>query len=129
MTITIEDTLPKIVESACYDIKAELEAYLKDNEPDYCPDWSDLDHSGRMHEIIDGSVPVYTGEQKDLWYIHGDEAEELFESQFGAESKTSEGWPMSWQAAALYCLIEDRCLDWWNNNANDIFDAWEETKQ
>ena len=128
--ITVEDSLGEIVDDAIYEVKAELESYLAEEKPDTMPDWSDLDYSGRMHEIIDSAVPVYTQEQKDLWFLYGDEAEEIFESQFGAEAKVDQdGWPMGWKAAALFSLIESRVQDWWHVEAKEIFEDWLEKQE
>jgi hypothetical protein len=129
-TITVTDNLEEIVDSALEDILAELRSYLDENEPDACPDWSDLDYSGFCHETIDSAVPVYTSEQNDLWYLYGDEAEEIFESHFGAEAKADgPGWPSGWKAAALYCLIESRVMDEFQDKAEEIFDAWSESRE
>jgi hypothetical protein len=62
--------------------------------------------------------------------MYGDEAEEIFESHFGAEAKTDQpGWPSGWKAAALYCLIESRVMAEFQDKAEEIFDAWSESRE
>jgi hypothetical protein len=56
--IEIDDTLDDHIENAIEEVRDALNEYLKDNEPNDCPDISDLDYSGTIHEIVDGSVPI-----------------------------------------------------------------------
>ena len=71
-TIEINDTLDERVESAIDDVKQELLNYLEANpDTDELPCLNnDLDYSGAIHEIIDGSVPIYTHELEDNYYLH-----------------------------------------------------------
>lgn len=129
-TVEIEDTLEERVQSAIDDVKAELLRYLEDNpDTDELPDLgNDLDYSGAIHEIIDGSVPIYTKEIDDTFYLHGAECEQAFEDA-GIGSKDDKGWPMGWKPAAIYCYIEQQVHEWYHREAQDVFDEWLETKQ
>jgi hypothetical protein len=127
-TIEIEDTLEHCVDSAIEDVTTALTQYLEANpDTDETPDiGNDLDYSGRIHEIIDGSVPIYTSEINDIFYLHGDAVERAFDDA-GLGSKDDK-WPMGWKAAAIYCYIESQVNDWYHDNAEEIFTAWKEKR-
>ena len=127
--IEIEDNLDDIIQGAIDQVKTELDNFLESNpDADECPDLgNDLDYSGRIHEIIDGAVPIYTAEQKSLWYLYGDDFEQAFDDA-GIGEKEDKGWPMGWKAAAIYCYIESKVGEWWHNNAEDLFEAWKEKR-
>lgn len=124
-TIEIEDTLQERVDSAIEDVKQELLNYLEENpDTDELPCLNnDLDYSGAIHEIIDGSVPIYTKEINDIFYMHGDEVEQAFDDA-GIGSKDDKGWPMGWKPAAIYCYIESQVNEWYHRDAEDVFDEW-----
>lgn len=123
--IEIEDTLQDNVDSAIKDVKAELLSYLEQNpDTDSLPCISnDLDYSGAIHEIIDSSVPIYTKEIDDTFYLYGSEIEQAFDDA-GIGSKDDKGWPMGWKAAAIYCYIEQKVHEWYRSDAEEIFDEW-----
>lgn len=127
-TIEIEDTLQDCVDGAISEVKDALLEYLKENpDTDETPDISnDLDYSGTIHEIVDGSVPIYTQEITDIFFLHGDEVEQAFDDAGIGEKKDGDGWPMGWKAAAIYCYIEQQVHDWYRSNAEDIFTEWKE---
>ncbi len=66
-------------------------------------------------DIVDGSVPIYTQEIKDIMYLHGDDVEEAFDNA-GIGGKDGK-WPMGWQAAAIYCYIDQKVHEWYSENA------------
>lgn len=129
-TIEIEDCLQDCVDSACDSVKEALEDYLKENpDTEETPCISnDLDYSGAIHEIVDGSVPVYTREINDIFYLHGDKVEKAFDYA-GIGEKKDEGWPCGWKAAAIYCYINDKVHEWYQNNADSIFEEWKEKQE
>lgn len=120
-TIEIEDTLNDRVESAISDVRTELENYLTENTPESCPCISnDLDYSGSIHEIVDGSVPIYTKEIEDTWYLHASELEEAYENAgCGENPRENNGM------AAIYFYISEKVNDWYANNAESIFEEWQ----
>lgn len=123
--VEIVDELPEIVESVIEDVKGELETFVKDNpDVDELPELYDkLDYSGAIHEIIDGSVPVYTNDIKNIMYLHGEQCERAFDDAGIGEKKDGEGWPNGWQAAAIYCYIEQRVNEWYSEHAQEFFDT------
>lgn len=92
--VEIDDNLQEIIDSAIEDVKNELFEFLDDNpDTDETPDLNnDLDYSGRIHEIIDGAVPIYTKNQVDLWYLHGDKFEEAFDTLDLSEVRKAGRW-------------------------------------
>jgi len=124
-SIEINDTLQDRVASAIEDVKAELLEYLDSNpDTEETPDLgNDLDYSGRIHEIVDGAVPIYTKEINDIMYLHGDDVERAFDDA-GIGSKDDKGWPMGWKPAAIYCYIDQKVYEWYRNEAGEIFAEW-----
>ena len=129
-TIEIEDNLSEIVNDTTEEVKTELLNYLDENpDTDEVPDlYNDLDYSGAIHEIIDSSVPIYTSEINDLFYLYGDEFEEAFDNA-GIGDKNDANRPSGWRAAAIYCYIEQEVNNWYNENAEDIFEEWRDEQK
>ena len=124
-TVKIDDTLEENVQSAIDDVEAYLIEWLGDNaDADGAPDLGDLDYSGSIHEIIDSSTPVYYHEIDTIFYLHGSEVEAAFDDA-GFDDKTDAAWPAGWRAAAIYCYIEQAVNEWYQDNADDIFEAWQ----
>ena len=122
-SITIEDTFDDCVESACEEVRQAVIEYLDDNKDEDCaPDLhGHLNYSGRFDEIIDGAVPIYTSEIDAIWYCHKYELIESYNSQgFGDNPMDNDGM------AAIYCLISDQVIAWYESEKEDIFDTWKE---
>lgn len=128
-TIEIDDTLQDCVDSAIESVEQELRSYLEQNpDTDETPCISnDLDYSGAIHEIIDGSMPVYAKEIEDIFYLHGSDVEQAFDDA-GIGTKDDKGWPNGWKAAAIYCYIEQQVHEWYHKRAGDIFEEWKESQ-
>lgn len=124
-TIEIEDTLQERVDSAIEDVKQELLNYLEKNpDTDELPCLNnDLDYSGAIHEIVDGSVPIYTKEIEDTWYMHASELKGAYEDA-GVGDNPREHDGMS----AIYFYIQQEVNEWYRCNAQDIFDEWKEPR-
>lgn len=128
-TIEIEDTLQDCVDSAIESVKECLTDYLEQNpDTDETPDLgNDLDYNGSIHEIIDWSVPVYAAEINDIMYLHGHEVNKAFDN--AGIGTRDDSWPNCWEAAAIYCYIEQEVGQWFHHNADDIFTDWKEKKE
>ena len=126
-TVKIDDTLDEIIESLKEDMKNMVEEYLNDNpDLDEAPDlFNDLDYDGRYHELIDSSVPIYTSEINDLFYLYGNDFEDAFDNA-GIGEKDDDKWPSGWKAAAIYCYLDQEIGQWYNDNSSDLFDEWKE---
>ena len=126
-TIEINDTLDERVESACDSVKEELLSFLEANpDQDELPCLNnDLDYSGTIHEIIDGSVPIYTGELEDTWYLYSSELETALDNA-GLYSADDLGRLDNTQKiqSAYYCYLQEQVNEWYEDNAQDIFDEW-----
>ncbi len=121
--IEIDDALQDRVDSAIEDTKQLLLTFLADNpDTEDTPCLSnDLDYSGSFHEIVDGSVPIYTGEINDTWYPHGSAVEEAYENAgIGENPRENNGM------AAIYCYVEQEVAEWYHDNAEGIFEGWQE---
>jgi len=119
-TIEIEDTLDEIIESVKSDIKNLAIEWIKENSDK--PDLSNnLDYDGSVHEIIDGSVPVYIYEINNLFYLYGDEFEQAFDDA-GIGAKEDKCWPSGWKPAAIYCYIEQKINEWYNDAIDEIYE-------
>jgi hypothetical protein len=125
-TIEIEDCLQDCVDRAIEMVDGELHSHLDQNpDTDKTPDiGNDLDSSGAIHEIIDGSVPIHTAEIDAAFYLYGWEIEKAFEDA-GIGSKEDKGWPCGWKAAAIYCYINDKVAEWYGTHADEIFEEWQ----
>jgi hypothetical protein len=124
-TIEIDDTLQGRVDNAVDDLKVLLTDYLDENpDTDETPDlYNDLDYDGRFHEIVDGSVPIYTSEIEDTWYLYANDLEEAYENA-GVGNNPRENSGM----AAIYFYISEKCSDWYYDNAEDVFNEWIESQ-
>ena len=83
-TIEIDDTLQERVDGAIEEVKEMLVDYLNDNPDSFEDEDADPpcmnDDLERVHEIIDGSVPVYYHEIDTTWYLHKNKLEEAYEN-------------------------------------------------
>lgn len=119
-TIEIEDTLDDRAQGAIDEVRDALLEYLKENpDTDTLPDIGDLDDRGTIHEIVDGSVPVYTYEIKTAWFLHGPAIEEAYENA-GVGDNPMENDGM----AAIYYYIHDAVNEWYSSEAQDVFNEW-----
>jgi hypothetical protein len=124
--IEIDDTLYERVDDACDEVEELLLEYLKENpETDELPCLGeDLDYSGRVHEIVDGSVPIYTYEIESTWFLYKNELEEAYENA-GVGDNPSENNGLS----AIYFYIQQKVYEWYGQNAQAIFDEWLDSKE
>lgn len=114
----IDDTLQERVDGAIEETRELLVDYIKENKPDETPCLhNDLDYDGRFHEIIDGSVPIYTKEIDDTWYLHKRDLIEAYENA-GVGNDPTENNGMS----AIYFYIYEQVCDWYRNNADEVFE-------
>lgn len=116
-TIEINDVLPDCVTTAIEEVEWLLREFVKrtpwrDGTP--CLR-NDLDYTGRVHEIIDGAVPIYTREIEAAWFLHGDALEEAYENAgIGENPRENDG------RAAIYCYIDEKVGEWFADNAERI---------
>jgi len=125
-TIEIEDNLQERVSNAIDEVKQELLNYLGENpDTDKLPCIiNDLDYFGAIHEIVDINVPIYSSEIRTIWYLYEHQLCESYHMA-GAGDDPHENDGMS----AIYFYIHQKVCEWYNDNADDIFDEWLEAKQ
>jgi hypothetical protein len=124
-TVEIEDNLEEIVDGCIDDVKTLLFEYLDNTDTEEAPDVNDLDYSGGIHEIIDGSVPVYTHEIEGLFYLYGAEFEAAFDDA-GCGDKEDKCWPCGWKPAAIYFYIEQKVNEWYRESGDELLKEWRE---
>ena len=122
--VELDDTLEDRVESAIEDVQSLLEEWLKDNpDADEPPCLNnDLDYSGSVHEIIDGSVPIYTYEIETAWFLHSNELEQAYDDAgVGDNPRENDGM------AAIYYYIDQRVSEWYYSIQDEIQEKIDET--
>ena len=131
-TVTLTDKLPELIKSAVDEVEILLGEYWEDCDGEEFPCLNNnLDCDGRVHQIVDGTVPIYTHELDALEYFHGRSGRERLDEEFGPskEEAGKEGWPMGKFPAAVYQLIMDGVNTWYQDDAEDIWDGWDELIQ
>jgi hypothetical protein len=123
--VTIDDTLEERVQTAKDELKNLLTEYLEQNDVDDLPCLNnDIDYDGRFHEMVDSNVPIYTSEINDTWYLYKNALEKAYDDAgVGEDSLENNGM------SAIYFYIQQECNEWWNNNAQDVFDEWKEENE
>ncbi len=123
VTIELNDTLEERVESAIDSVKTELMDYLEANpDQDELPCLNnDLDYSGAIHEIVDGATPCYTKELADNYYLHDSELDQAFDNA-GCSTRDEAG--DNYIAQAHYFYIQEQVNEWYQDEAQALFDEW-----
>lgn len=118
ITIEINDSLEERVQEAISQVRDLLVDYLVDNGTESLPClYNDLDYTGRVHEIVDSCVPIYTREIEETWFLHSRDLEDAFRDHEGdADTRQNNG------TAAIYYYIESRVSKWFEENAGKIFE-------
>ena len=120
ITVTLNDTLQDCVDGAISEVETAITDWLEDN-PNFNPDTdeldlgNDLDYDGRIHEIVDGAVPIYTREIETAWFLHGGDLEEAYENAgVGRDSRDNNGM------AAIYYYISEKVSEWFYENGENV---------
>jgi len=108
------------------DMEGYLREYLEEHSDlDTLPELSgDLDYDGRVSEMVDSAVPIYTKEIEDLWYLHKNLFEEAYENA-GVGENPLENNGMT----AIFCYMFDQLYEWYDQNAETIFTEWKAQKE
>jgi hypothetical protein len=123
ITVEINDVLPDYVESCIEQFKNFILNYLESEQPDTCPEFSDLDHNGAVHEIVDGWVPIYTKQIDDIWYLHKEDLIHAYQNA-GVGDNPLENNGM----AAIYYYLHNELCGYFDHNVEEIFKDWLEKK-
>lgn len=128
-TVEIETDLNELEGSAIDEIKRSIAWLLKHNEIDETMDKYEineaLEYDGTKHEIIDGSVPVYTAELEALMFVHKRTLMEAFEEvgicTVNEVLNNPDSYPLGLEGVAVYCYIEQSVNAWIDEDLEDWF--------
>ena len=120
VTVEMEDVLPEALEALEDDIEQYVKEWYEDNPgQDEAADYNKLDYSGRIHELVDGAVPIYTHDIKCAWFLHKSELEEAYENAgVGDNPMDSDGM------AALYFWLWEKLCEHYEDNKDDWFEQY-----
>tara|TARA_R100001082_G_scaffold1017_1_gene868 strand:- start:10225 stop:10647 length:423 start_codon:yes stop_codon:yes gene_type:complete len=129
-TIKLERDLSDLVSSAIEEIKDSVTwLYLKEGSIDETMDKHDiidvLQYDGTLHEIIDGSVPVYTAELKALMFVHEWALMEAFNDAgmctVDEVLKNPDSYVLGLEGIAIYHYIDQEVSAWMEEDLEDWF--------
>ena len=128
-TIEIETDLSELVSSAIEETKRSIAWLLKENEIDETMDKYDitevLEYDGTLHEIIDGSVPVYTHQLEALFFVHKWDLMEAFNDAgictVDEVLNNPDSYTLGLEGVAIYCYIEQSVNAWIHDDLEDWF--------
>jgi len=128
-TIELETDLSDLVSSAIEEIKRSIAWLLKENEIDETMDKHDiidvLEYDGTLHEIIDGSVPVYTYQLEALFFVHKTTLMDAFEDSgictVNEVLNNPDSYTLGLEGVAVYCYIEQMVNAWIEDDLEDWF--------
>ena len=128
-TIEIETDLKDLVSSTIEEVKRSIAWLLKENEIDETMSKYDiidvLEYDGTLHEIIDGSVPVYTAQLKALMFVHEFDLMEAFENAgictVDEVLKNPDSYILGLEGVAIFCYIEQEVNEWIEADLEDWF--------
>ena len=128
-TIELETDLSDLVSSAIEEIKRSIAWLLKENEIDETMDKYSivdvLEYDGTLHEIIDGSVPVYTAELEALMFVYKRTLLDAFEDSGICTVRevisNPDSYPLGLEGVAVYCYIEQMVNAWIEDDLEDWF--------
>tara|TARA_R100000808_G_scaffold2414_1_gene9650 strand:- start:9223 stop:9675 length:453 start_codon:yes stop_codon:yes gene_type:complete len=130
--VEIENDLNELVSSAIEEIKRSIAWLVKEGEIDDSMDADDineaLDYDGTKHEIIDGSVPVYTAQLEALFFVHKWDLMEAFNDAgictVDEVLSNPDSFQLGLEGVAIFCYIEQAVNAWiW-----DDLEAWFNSK-
>ena len=128
-TIEIETDLSDLVSSTIEEVKRSIAWLLKENEIAETMSKYDiidvLEYDGTLHEIIDGSVPVYTAQLKALMFVHEFDLMEAFENAgictVDEGLKNPDSYILGLEGVAIFCYIEQEVNEWIEDDLEDWF--------
>ena len=129
--VEIETDLNELEGAAIDEIKQSIAWLLKENEIDETMDKYDiievLEYDGTLHEIIDGSVPVYTHQLEALFFVHKWDLMEAFDNAgictVDEVLKNPDSYTLGLEGVAIYCYIEQEVNAWIEEDLEDWFSA------
>ena len=124
-TIEIDDTLQETLGGLTDEVEGMIREYYTENPDEDFSDswklWEAMDYSGGLTEQVDSSTPIYYHEIDALHFLHGNVLEEAYDDA-GIGDKSEDNW----KQIAIYCWLEQGLREWFENNAEDIFNECRE---
>ena len=127
--VEIETDLNELEGAAIDEIKRSIEWLVSEGEIDDSMDADDineaLEYDGTKHEIIDGSVPVYTHQLEALFFVHKWDLMEAFNDAgictVDEVLNNPDSYTLGLEGVAIYCYIEQSVNAWIHDDLEDWF--------
>lgn len=116
--VEMNDNLDEIKKIDRDEVREKMMEYMKEN-----PDEDNFDYFSReidddIHEMVDGSVPVYTNQIKTLWYLYENDFEDAYEN-----AGIGDGNEENHKEVAIYCYLEQELREY---IYGELKDEWED---
>jgi len=129
--IEIETDLNELEGAAIDEIKRSIEWFVSEGEIEKDAQVDDinerLEYDGTKHEVIDGTVPIYTHQLEALFYVHKYDLMDAFEDAgictVDDVLKNPDSFTLGLEGVAIFCYIEQSVNAWINDDLEEWFSA------
>jgi len=129
--IEIETDLNELEGAAIDEIKRSIEWFVSEGEIEKDAQVDDinerLEYDGTKHEVIDGTVPIYTHQLEALFYVHKYDLMDAFEDAgictVDEVLKNPDSFVLGLEGVAIFCYIEQSVNAWINDDLEEWFSA------
>lgn len=123
-TNTVNDVLQERIHLITNELEALIKNYLDDNYPCEVENILEGLDDGILQAIVEGTIPAYTDEIKDIWHLHEDKLIEAYNNmEAGDDPREADGM------LAVYCYINEKVNQWCQENIERIVLEWIENNQ
>ena len=129
--VEIETDLNELEGAAIDEIKRSIAWLVSEGEIEKEAQVDDineaLEYDGSKHEIIDGSIPVYTHQLEALFFVHKWDLMEAFNDAgictVDEVLNNPDSYTLGLEGVAIYCYIEQVVNAWIEEDLEDWFSA------
>jgi len=129
--IEIETDLNELEGAAIDEIKRSIEWFVSEGAIEKDAQVDDinerLEYDGTKHEVIDGTVPIYTHQLEALFYVHKYDLMDAFEDAgictVDEVLKNPDSFVLGLEGVAIFCYIEQSVNAWINDDLEEWFSA------
>ena len=129
--VEIETDLNELEGAAIDEIKRSIAWLVSEGEIEKEAQVDDineaLEYDGTKHEIIDGSVPIYTHQLEALFFVHKWDLMEAFNDAgictVDEVLNNPDSYTLGLEGVAIYCYIEQEVNAWIEEDLEDWFSA------
>ena len=129
--VEIETDLNELEGAAIDEIKRSIAWLVSEGEIEKEAQVDDineaLEYDGTKHEIIDGSVPIYTHQLEALFFVHKWDLMEAFNDAgictVDEVLNNPDSYTLGLAGVAIYCYIEQEVNAWIEEDLEDWFSA------